>query len=172
MHLKKPFKNGLRKRKKNTDMEHKSTFMILLIFTILVGWTGASAVAEMVIIDFENLSDGQNIHNMNLGGVTLSIPGTHGQRGPYVDTPRYDPGNVFFDYQYSRILRTPDGSDDIVGVFDIPVTTVSIEVGRYHDYDKFPPPGGGFGFMGLAMGIRRKRRQGRHLLIESSSVLL
>lgn len=92
-----------------------------LVGTVLLAF---SATASALLIDFESYADGQNLHGVNLGGVTLTNPS----------------GSIeVFDDRFGVGFRSgtkaigsfngPETINPLVGVFDSAVSFVSLWAG-------------------------------------------
>ena len=106
--------------------------LITIYAIVCVCLTGTLHAA--VTIDFEAYTDGQNLHGVNLGGVTL----THPVNG---NVEVYDDRFGVSYHSSTKAVGSFDGCNSvnpIVGVFDVPTTYVSLWAGDGGgDYDQW-----------------------------------
>ena len=97
------------------------TLVIGLAAPLLLFAAAGHAPAGAVLIDFEQYADGRNLHGVNLGGVTLTNPS--GKVEIYDD--RFGVGY----HSGTKSIASSSGLvsvNPLVGVFDDPVTSVSL----------------------------------------------
>jgi hypothetical protein len=101
----------------------KKLSMVVLVLSVLAV---LGSTAQATLIDFETLVDNQNIHGVNLGGVTLYEP----QLG-IVEVYANSRDGVFYHSQANAVSsdRAASWAYPIIGVFDAPQVNVSLWAG-------------------------------------------
>lgn len=83
---------------------------------------GGMVAASAVTLDFDGLTDGANIHGVNLGGVTFTAPG--GVVEVYKD--RFGVGYKSAFIAIANLNPAPAQDNPLIGTFDAPVDYVSL----------------------------------------------
>lgn len=106
-----------------------------LVGVMLVFVVAGYGRAEVILIDFEQYSDGQNLHGVNLGGVTLTNP-----------SGRVEVYDNRFGVSYhsgTKAVASLAGLasvNSLVGVFDGPVSSLNLrggDAGTYPETDSW-----------------------------------
>ena len=102
----------------------KLSVMVLVLGVMAV----LGSTAQATLIDFETLVDYQNIHGVNLGGVTLYEP--------QLQIVRVFANNRFLVFYHSRVNAVSSdesvfGTYPLIGVFDAPQSSISLWAGDF-----------------------------------------
>jgi hypothetical protein len=100
----------------------QTIFVIGTVLTMAAGYAQAS-----VLIDFEAYADTQNLNGVNLGGVTLTAPA--GSVAVFSNNRFGASYHSAINAVSNIMLENASQDNPLIGVFDVPVTSVSLWAG-------------------------------------------